>query len=86
MESEGGMGGREQKEGRGYGREMGCGSEGGVKIKAEVANNRRRRRKGGVGRNRYRVGKKRGVGREGVVGKKGMKGRGRKEMRQRKGR
>ena len=40
MESEGGMGEREE---RGCGREMGCGSEGGVRIKAEVANNRGRR-------------------------------------------
>ena len=47
----------------------------------------RQTRKGGVGRNRYRVGKNGGVGREGVVGKKGMKERrGRKEMRQKKGR
>ena len=57
------------------------GSEGGVRIKAEVANNRGWRIEGGkqekegVGMNGYRVGKNGGVGREGVVGKKGMKGR-----------
>ena len=44
MESEGGMG---EREGRGYGREMGSGSDGGVRIKAEVANYRGRRREGG---------------------------------------
>ena len=53
------------------------GSEGGVRIKAEVANNRGRRMEGGkqgeegVEMNGYRVGKNGGVGREGVVGKKG---------------
>ena len=39
-----GEGGRE---GRGCGRERGSGSEAGVRIKAEVANNRERRREGG---------------------------------------
>ena len=60
--------------------ERGCGwesgSEGGVGIKAEVANNRGRRMEGGkqgVGMNGYRVGKNGGVGREAVVGKKGKK-------------
>ena len=49
MESEGGTGGkggRGEREGRGCGREMECGSEGGVRIKAEVANNRGTRREG----------------------------------------
>ena len=85
--------GEGEREGRGCGRESG--SEGGVRIKVEVANNRRRRMEGGkqgkegVRMNGYRVGKNGGVyiGRERVVEKKGMKGRsGRKEMRQRKGR
>ena len=84
-----GEGGRE---GRGYGWESG--SEGGIRMKAEVANNRGRRIEGGkqgkegVGINGYRVRLNTGgVGREVVVGKKGMKGRsGRKEMKQRKGR
>ena len=82
--------GRGEREGRpGCGRESG--REGGVRINAEVANNRGRRMEGGkqgkewVGMNGYRVGKNGEVGREGVVGKREMKGRsGRKEMRQRK--
>ena len=41
MESEGGRGER------GCGREMGNGSEGEVRIKTEVANNKGRRREGG---------------------------------------
>ena len=86
-----GEGGRREREGRGCGWESE--SEGGVRIKAQVANNRGRRMeegkqgKEGVGMNGYRVGKNGGVGRGGVVGKKGIKGRsGRKEMRQRNGR
>ena len=48
MESEGGSGGRGEREGRGCEREMGSECEGaGVKIKAEVANNRGRRWEGG---------------------------------------
>ena len=88
---EGGKGVRGEREGRGCGKESG--SEGGVIIKVEVANNRGKRieegkqEKEGVGMNRYRVGKNGGVLREGVVGKKGMKGRsGRKELRQGMGR
>ena len=83
-----GEGGRE---GRGCGWESG--SEGGVRIKAEVANNKGRRIEGGkqgkegVRMNGYRVENNGGVGREVVVGKERMKGRsGKKEMRQRKGR
>ena len=69
-----GEGGKGEREGRGCGRESG--SEGGVRIKVEVANNRGKQVEGGkqekegVGMNRYRVGKNGGVGREGVVGKR----------------
>ena len=42
-----GEGGRGEREGRGCGRERGSGSEAGVRITAEVANNRGRRREGG---------------------------------------
>ena len=85
---EGGRGvrwGRGEREGRGCGWKSG--SEGGERIKTEVANNRGRQMevgkqgKEGVGMNGYRLGNNGGVGREGVVEKKGMKGRsGRKEM------
>ena len=69
--------GKGEREGRGCERESG--TEGGIRIKAEVANNIRRRMEGDkqgkelVGKNGYRVGKNRGVGREGVVGKKRKK-------------
>ena len=42
-----GEGRRGEREGTGCGRETGSGSEAGVTIKAEVANNRGRRREGG---------------------------------------
>ena len=86
-----GEGGKGEREGRGCGWESE--SEGGVRIKAQAANNRGRRMeegkqgKEGVGMNGYRVGTNGGVGRGEVVGKKGIKGRsGKKEMRQRNGR
>ena len=65
---DGGKGVKGEREGRGCGRENG--SDGGVRIKVEVANNRGRRMEGGkqgkegVGMNGYRLGKNRGVGRE----------------------